>query len=180
MRTVRTKIYKFSELSKAAQQKAIDAHEDINTFYDWWDLMYDDALTVGIEIKGFDCSYREEIEIDFTYDAEDTAKRILEEHGDTCDTYKTAAAFLQAVHVNQVAMALIGNEDDDFWMAKADDNEDLRDEFKKDIGKDYLKLLREEFEYRQTSEAIIETLEANDHEFTKEGEPYHRKRNIAA
>jgi len=164
MRTVRTKIYKFSELSKAAQQKAIDAHEDINTFYDWWDLMYDDALTVGIEIKGFDCSYREEIEIDFTYDAEDTAKRILEEHGDTCDTYKTAAAFLQAVHVNQVAMALIGNEDDDFWMAKADDNEDLR----------------EEFEYRQTSEAIIETLEANDHEFTKEGEPYHRKRNIAA
>lgn len=36
MRTVRTKVYKFSELSKEAKKKAVEKYWDINTDYDQW------------------------------------------------------------------------------------------------------------------------------------------------
>lgn len=54
MRTVRTKVYKFNELSKTAKEKAIESFYDINMDYDWWDSVYEDfsmfCETIGLTI----------------------------------------------------------------------------------------------------------------------------------
>jgi len=41
MRTVRTKVYKFSELTNKAQEKAIEQMRDINTNHAWYQLIID-------------------------------------------------------------------------------------------------------------------------------------------
>jgi hypothetical protein len=54
MRTIRTKIYKFSELTEKSQQKAIELLNDINADYSWWDCVYEDfaqfCSLIGIEV----------------------------------------------------------------------------------------------------------------------------------
>lgn len=54
MRTIRTKVYKFNELSQTAKDKAIEKLHDINTDWSWWDFVYEDFTTfcseVGIEV----------------------------------------------------------------------------------------------------------------------------------
>lgn len=51
------------------------------------------------------------------------------------------------------------------------DNEadDLEADFLKSICEDYRILLRQEYEYRQSKDAIIETIEANEYEFKADG-----------
>ena len=54
MRTIRTKVYKFSELSETSQQKAIEKLFDINVDCDWWEFVYEDfknlCKTIGIDV----------------------------------------------------------------------------------------------------------------------------------
>jgi hypothetical protein len=54
MRTVRTKVYKFDELSEEAQEIAIEQFSDINVDYDWYEFVYDDfseiCKTIGISV----------------------------------------------------------------------------------------------------------------------------------
>ena len=54
MRTIETKVYKFSELNETAQQAAIQKNCDINVDYNWWEFTYQDAKQVGIIISSFD------------------------------------------------------------------------------------------------------------------------------
>jgi hypothetical protein len=46
---------------------------------------------------------------------------------------------------------------------------DLDTEFQRALGKEYLSILRREYEYQTSEEAIIETIEANDYDFTEDG-----------
>ena len=41
MRTIRTKVYKFDELSEQAKQVAIEEHRDINVDWDWYEPMFE-------------------------------------------------------------------------------------------------------------------------------------------
>lgn len=46
MKTHTVTTYHFDELSEKAKEEALEANRDINTFYDWYDCVYDDATTV--------------------------------------------------------------------------------------------------------------------------------------
>ena len=155
MRTIRTKIYKFSELSKEAQQKAIENLSGINVDYDWWQSIYEDAENVGLKITSFDLDRNRHAKGKFTGYAIDTAKDILEEHGKDCETYKTAEKFMS-----------------DYDNTLDEDIEELEEDFLKSLLEDYSIMLQKECEYLQTEEAIKETIEANDYEFTREGKQF--------
>ena len=170
MRTIRTKVYKFSELSDKAKQKAIEKFYDINVDYDWWESVYEDAENIGLKITGFDLDHN--CTGQFTEDAYKVAQNIRKEHGESCETYKTAYDFLtkydelvvkysDGKRTNIVAE---GNEYD--FDNEADD---LEADFLKSICEDYRILLRQEYEYRQSKDAIIETIEANEYEFKADG-----------
>ncbi len=143
MRQETINIYQFSELPEEAKAKAIKNLYDINVGYNWWDVIYEDAETVGIKIINFDIDRDSYCEGEFFETLVEIAKAIIEEHGEHCETYNTAKAFL-------------------------DDGD--AEEFEKDILEDYRIILQKEFEYRTSEEAIIEANGANEYEVTENGD----------
>ena len=96
MRTIRIKVYKFQELSKPAQEKAIDQirNRDQGFYYEIaWDNTVEDAANIGLKIILIELHrpYRGE----FKQGAMETAWKIKAEHGQECETCKTAAQFLK-------------------------------------------------------------------------------------
>lgn len=168
MRTIRTKVYQFSELSKAAQQKAIEWGSDLNVNFDWWDFIYEDASTIGLKITGFDIDRASYVNGDFTLSPNEVAANIFNEHGEDCETYKTAAKFMKEW---QPVFSEYMDENSEKYESGDSENElqDIEDSFLKSLCEDYLKMLRDEYEYQTTEKAIIETIEANEYEFTQDG-----------
>ena len=160
MRTTETKLYQFNELSPEAQDKAIARLWDLNVDHEWWDSTYEDAARVGIKITHFDLGRRHEIGILLTDSLETVCMSILAEHGKKCDTYQTAKDFLSAWD----ALPVDDDGEQDRYAL-----EDLESEFCRAIGEDYLSILSKEHGYLTSREVIVETIEANEYEFTEDG-----------
>ncbi len=167
MRTKCIDVYKFPELSDKAKAKAIQKHCYINVDSDWWDSTYEDAANVGITITGFDIGRGQDCTGSFKGNALDTATAIIKDHGEACETRKTAEQYIQSGAALMAAFkkdetGMISDEDEDKL-------EDLNKEFLKSILGDYLKILREDYEFLTQEEQIRETIEANEMEFTIDG-----------
>ena len=169
MRTIQTTVYTFAELSEKSKDNAVQNLWDINLRHDWWDSMYEDAKNIGVEIGSFDLERGAKCKVE-VYDYLETANKIIKEHGDTCDTHKNAMQFiaerdaLVSKYSNGGDKVLEENEYD--FDTELDE---LETEYKKSLEEDYLIMLRNEYEYLSSREAIIETIEANEYEFTEDG-----------
>ena len=151
-------VYKFDELTDEQKQKAIDNLRDINVDYDGCDYVDEDG---AITLQQLD-TYRGECDIEFTNSAEETARYITANHGEHCDTYKTSKNFLDE-YAKIEPLYIKGDESfDDLYS-------DLCQEYKNELASDYLKILRDDESYRYSDEAIIETIQANDYDFTIDG-----------
>jgi predicted RNA-binding protein YlxR (DUF448 family) len=157
MRTIETTLYKYSELSEAGKQKAREYLSEINVDFDWWDSIYEDAAEIGLKIKGFDIGRGAYVKGEYFCSAIESIKKVLENHGQDCDTTKTAQYFLDLY--NEIAPEM---RDDD-WLS------DFEDDYLDAMCDCYLTLLRDEYEYQTSEEAVIETIEANEYEFTEDG-----------
>jgi hypothetical protein len=162
--TKRTTVYKFDELSDDAKQKAIENLYDINVDYDWYECIYDDARTIGCTIDGFDIDRGNYCDLKCP-DAGATAEKIMKEHGPNCETFKLAAQYVKDYD------ALERDEDGEPLALYAQD--ELDQDFTRALSEEYLSLLRQEYEYRTSEEAIIETIQANDYDFTEDGKLYY-------
>ncbi|MCK9361668.1 hypothetical protein M0Q28_05625 [Patescibacteria group bacterium] len=171
MRTVHTPVYKFDELSDAAKQTAIEKLYDINVSFDWWDSIYDDANTIGCKIKGFDTDRGSYCDLRCD-DAHETARLIMENHGSKCDTCKLAAQYCKDREkiIEEAERDEDGELADEYAVDKLLD--ELNAEFQRALGEEYLSMLRQEYEYLTSEEAIIETIEANEYEFTEDGKMF--------
>lgn len=168
MRTIETNIYQFSELSETAKAKAIENLYDINVDYNWWQFVYEDAKNIGLKITAFDLDRNRNADGEFLLNPVNVAKAILNEHGETCETYKTAKTFLGDCEAIQKKAEAIGTDgDEDYW--HEDEISELEDEFLKNLLEDYSIILQKEYEYLTSEEAIIQTIEANEYEFTEDG-----------
>jgi hypothetical protein len=164
-REISLTVYKFDELSDDAKQKAIQNLYDINIDYEWWESTYEDAALIGCTIDGFDLDRGSSI--DFTCsDAGETAEKIMKEHGPDCETFKLAAQYVKDYD------ALERDEEGDLTSAGEDAKEELDRDFTRALSEEYLSILRREYEYQTSEEAIIETIEANDYDFTEDGKLY--------
>ena len=172
MRTIRIKAYKFEELSDKAKEQAIKDSYDINVNYEWWDSTYEDAERIGLKLDSFDLDRNLHATGDFINGPLDVAIKIMAEHGEMCETYKTAAAFqleyadLVEKYSDSVKLDIVAEENEYEFDQEADD---LEDEFLKDLLSDYATMLQNESEYLQSEEAISETLISNEYEFTADG-----------
>lgn len=168
-KTVTTKIYKFDELSDEAKQTAIEGLGDINVDHEWWDNTYEDAVTIGLKITGFGLSREAYCRGKWIEDAEATARLIQEHHGEVCETYKDATEFQNAVSVQG---SIFMDRDDDKEFTDSDEYEELCSEFLRTLCEDYLIILQKEYKYLTGNEAIIESIKANECEFTTDGTHY--------
>lgn len=173
MKTIELKLYKFSELSETAKEKAVEDLADINFYYDWWEYVFDDAEKVGIKLTWFDIENY--CNGEFYDDPLTVAGKIISLHGSHCDTYKTAEQFINDRD------KLVEKYSDGITIDRVDENneyefdtdlDDLEAEFLRSILEDYRILLSKEYDYLTSSDAIIETIEANDYDFTEDGKLY--------
>jgi hypothetical protein len=175
IKTTETKVYTWDELTDEQKEKALSKLYDLNTGYEWWQSVYEDAEDVGIKITSFDLDRNRHAEGKFTMNATDVAKAIVEDHGPDCETYKTAREFLNAV--TPMIDFRDNFADDDNTTEEEyktfDDNtdkiEELEEEFLKSILEDYSIMLQKEYEYLSSEEAIVETIKANEYEFDENG-----------
>jgi hypothetical protein len=168
MRTIHTKVYKFDELSDEAKQKAIEECRDLNIGYDWWQFVYEDAENIGLKITGFDIDRGSFCEGDFILSSNEVAQNILKEHGEHCETYKTAKEFME--QWEPVFNEYMDETSDKYESSESEDElMKLEEEFKKSLLEDYRIILSNEYDYQTSDEAIIETIQANDYEFTENG-----------
>jgi hypothetical protein len=171
MKTKTIEIYSFAELSEEAKEKAIQQFSDLNLYDDWWDCIYEDAEEIGLKITSFDIDRNLHAKGDLYYKCEKVAQKIIDNHGEECDTYKLAKSFMQDWSTQEEAFNNDpDNEDDDF--EDSDDADDLYEEFERALLEEYAIILQKEYEYRFSDAAIIEGIEANEYEFTKEGKLY--------
>ena len=173
MKTITINLYKFSELSEEAKSIAIENLYSINTDNDWWYSTYEDAAQVNLKIKSFDIGRGSFVDAEFIKNAHDTANLILLNHGESCETYKTAKSFLQdynelvAKYSDGVKTNVVTEDNEYDFDNEADD---LESDFLELISEDYRIILSNEYDYLTSEEAIIETIEANEYYFTENGE----------
>ena len=172
MKTVTVNLYKFSELSEDLQQKAIENLYDLNVDRDWWDSTYEDAAQVNLKIKGFDIDRGSYVKAEFIESAYNTANLIILNHGEMCETYKTAKTFIEdwnnlvAKYSDGVKTNVVTEDNEHDFDNEADD---LESDFLELISEDYRIMLTNEYDYLTSEEAIKESIEANDYYFTEDG-----------
>jgi hypothetical protein len=158
MKTKTYKVYKFKELDEETKQKAIENLYDINVDYEWWQFIYEDAERIGIKIVEFDVDRNSMCKIELHKDMLEVIELITKNHGDSCDTFKTARQF-------KANYDSLNVERENYEEAY----EELEIEFKYAISEDYRIMLQKEYEYLTSEEAIIESIELNDYDFTEDG-----------
>jgi len=159
--------YQFNELPEDVKQKAIEKLYDINVDHDWWDCLYEDAENIGLKISEFDLDRASYVKGNFIECAHDTAKAILREHDEHCETYHTAARYLETYKV-EVKENEKENADEEYPEDFLN-TEDIDNEFLKSLCEDYRILLSKEYDYLTSEIVIINTIEANEYEFDKDG-----------
>ena len=169
---ISTTVYTYDELADRAKEVAlawffVDGLRD-----DWWDSIYEDASNVGIQITGFDIDRRQNCEGEFTTSAESIAEMIVTNHGDKCETYNTAKAFLAEV-ANIKAQNDSDDSDDSDGETAYDTqcaiDDDAGVEFKRSILEDYRIMLSQEYDYLTSREKMEESIRMNEYTFTEDG-----------
>jgi hypothetical protein len=172
MRTIEVQIYKFTELSDSAKQRAISELSAINMFDSWWEFIYEDAENIGIKITSFGLDRNKECNGEWIEQGYFTAKAIIENHGESCETYKLAKQFISdwdtlvSVYSDGIDTTKVSEENE--WDFDNDANP-LEGDFLDNLLSEYANTLQREYEYLTSEEAIIDTILANEYEFTEEG-----------
>ena len=164
MKTIEIKVYKFEELDKQTREKVIDNYRFINvedTF--WYDFIKDDFNRLGLEIQEFDLGRRNYAKI-YIDNFEDTSKNIIEEFGDSVLIKQTAKNYINEYEKIQANFKV----DEDIER----EVELLDEQYEKEYSEDILSYLRSNYDWETSDEAIYQTIEANDYDFTTEGKIY--------
>ncbi len=146
MKTIEIKAYEFNELNKKAKDKVLFDFTDINTNYDWWDIVYDEFDYLGLKINSFDI-YRQRIDIEFKNDIKDFCNNVINNWHDT----------------DLVDIC------DDYLVNENNPNKENEVCYKRLIADEVLITLTNEYHYQTSDEAIIDTIKANEYLFTNEG-----------
>jgi ribonucleotide reductase alpha subunit len=167
MKTMTINIYSYKELSEKAKERARDKWRETALDYQWWEFTYEDAENIGIKITEFD-TYRGTIKGHFTESADFTANKILSDHGDKCSTWA------EANHYRKTMDEFMANAEKDEYGELAtykldNEKEEIEDDFLHSMLGEYLKMLRDEYEYQMSDEVIEECIIMNDPEYLENG-----------
>ena len=168
MKTVAINLFSFEELNEQAKDKALYELRDINLDYNWWEFIYEDAKKIGLKITSFDTERNRHAKGKFLLAANEVAQNILNNHGESCDTYKTAASFMEDW---QPVFNDYMNEEGENYESREKENEltEMEEDFLNSLLEDYSIMLEKEMEYLYSDEAVIDTIEANQYTFTEDG-----------
>ena len=156
MKTIKVKVYQYSELNEKAQEKARNWFLEGNDFQIEWENIQEDAKNVGVELTAWD--YNRNIEGELLLDFSQVMANIIKEHGKDCETHKTAKAYQKKYN------ALTEEQDEE--------KEELEQEFLQSILEDYRIMADKQSDYIQSEEYIKEMMEANEYTFLEDGKRF--------
>ena len=166
MKTKTIEIYEFDELSESAQDRALDNIRTINNeYYEWWSFTYEDAETIGLCLTGFGLDRNRHATGYFKDGAEGCAHLIIDNHGETCETYKTATVYL--ADRDKLMRTPINVDFDETALINLLD--DLNTDFLQSILEDYSISLQGEYEYLGSKENLLEVIACNEYTFNVNG-----------
>jgi hypothetical protein len=165
MRTKTITLYEFDELSEQSKEIAVQRLSDINVDHEWYDFTLEDSERIGLKITDFEIYRKCKGEILTSH--YEVAEAILKEHGDQCETYKTAQTYLKERH--ELTENAVRDENDELSEEDNERLDDIEEDFLKSLLEDYRIILQKEYEYLTSKEAIIETIKANEYTFTEDG-----------
>lgn len=173
MRETTIKLYHLTELPDDIQTKIISNMYDINVDYEWWNYLYDDFKEALKEI-GVYCEK-------FYFDLDRDSYIAMEK-----PSIKDTRLFLKYCKVNlrtQYAREILnkygiqiqtkhhsGNYITHYVTKNGYDEQPELTECLNDTLQEFLSQLQQTYNYLTSEEAIRETIEANEYEFTQEGE----------
>ncbi len=163
-------LYKFDELSDDARDKAVEDFSCTGFNYEWWDRIYEDAATIGLVIEEFDIDCGSSCRGKWTEDVEWVATQITVNHGESCETHKDAVNFLAVIKAGKIAFEAMPDYDPGYEeYDESGGYVEHQKVFQYAILEDYRIMLQKDYEYLTSREAIIETIKANEYEFTEDG-----------
>ena len=160
MREIKVKLYQFDELSEDAKEKARQWFREGNDGYFEWEHVQEDAKTIGLEIQSLD--HHRANRGGFITSAPECIEDILANHGESCDTYKTAKKYEPTFKELE---AMRDNDDEKFDDAFAN----AEYGFLYDLLEDYRAILEREMDHLNSNEYIDEIITVNEYEFTEDG-----------
>jgi hypothetical protein len=171
MKQVTINTYQYDELTEEAKEAAREWFAQCIDIDDWSEhLVKDDAPEVGLKITAFDTDHY--CKGGFIGSPTETADLIIENHGESCETYKTAKSFLDDMDL----LVETGGEDVDARDEVKEKIEEREEEFLQSLLEDYRIMLRNEYEYYFSEESICDTIRINEYEFTEDGKRFVVKR----
>jgi hypothetical protein len=166
--TTRT-LYTFDELSDKAKDKAREWWRAGALNYAWWEFIFEDAESIGLKITEFDIYGNRYAKGDFTRYPVEVAERIKENHGEACETYATALAFLK-----EHSAFIDGAEKDEYGelaTCKLErELEDIERDFQYSLLEDYAIMLQKEYDWQLEDDQAEAAIRSNGYEFTEAGE----------
>lgn len=169
IKIINLEVRQFQDCNKELQDKIIERYAKTNVDYEWWDSIYDDAKTIGLEITGFDIDRGNYCKGDFKQNIQVVAQNIINKHGNTCDTYKNGINFLQEVKIIENRIREIDKFPEDIGYLREEELEELESNYKYNLLEDYKSLLKHEYEYLTSKESIINTLTVDEYYFDDNG-----------
>ena len=179
MRKMTVTVYSFAELSDDAKERALNEFRDINVEFNWWECSFDTIRTagklLGLEIDDISSDADSYCMFDAHYRyVRGAAKAVRDEFpraDDLCKVAKDLQA-LQKRHFYSLSCAITEgrsmNQYSCFRFGEDYECEDLGD-ILDDFAHWARILLRDEYEYLTSDEAVKEMIEANGYEFDEEG-----------
>ena len=179
MREMNVMVYSFDELSEAAQERALNEFRDINVEFHWWRDTYDTIRAagklIGLDIDGiyFDPDLYCIFNADYRYVC-GAVKAVRDEFSRADALHKVARDLqdLQKRHFYSLSCNVSSRRDTNSYRCfrfgedyECDDLGDILDDFAHWARI----LLRDEYDYLTSDEAIRETIEVNEYEFTEDG-----------
>jgi hypothetical protein len=166
--TLTRNIYTFDELSEESQKKAVYGWLDASSYDEWWEFIYEDAAEIGLKITGFDLGGRQDIDGNFTFSPCEVAQNILNNHGEGCETYKTAESFLK--EWNPVYADYLDENSEKYETREAEEEMmEMEKEFLHSLLQDYFITLRKEYEWYFSEENAKENILCNEYEYLEDG-----------
>lgn len=168
MKTKTINVYSFDELNEKAKEHAIDACRYWQVEHDWWEYIYEDADQIGLKIDGFDLDRNRHAKGTFTLSACEVAQNIINNHGESCSTHKTASDFLD--RWQPVFNDYMDEDSPNYESAMLEGVLlDMEDGFCDDLLEEYSIMIQKDYEYYTSDESVIEFILANDYKFLEDG-----------
>lgn len=162
MKIKKIKTFTFEELSDKAKDAALNQFRGVHVeYFDWYHCVYEDANEIGIQITGFDIGRANYITGKFNSNnwSIDSANKIIKNHGETCETYKLAKQFIEDY-------AKFDSESKDYSRMEF---KEFEEQFLQNILEEYLTMLKHDYDYHTSDEAVSEYIIENDIVFDENG-----------